>query len=67
MTKFSVHSVFRMIIRYCVAPATPVQPSLTVLPRDSTTRRLDTRPTGCSSAKSDSKMTQAQQNSEMAA
>ncbi|TNN59766.1 hypothetical protein EYF80_030039 [Liparis tanakae] len=25
------------MMRYCVAPATPVQPSLTVLPRDSTT------------------------------
>lgn len=37
-------------MRYCVAPATPVQPSLTVLPRVSTTLRLDTLPTGCSSA-----------------
>lgn len=37
------------MMRYCVAPATPVQPSLTVLPRDSTTLRLDTFPTGCSS------------------
>lgn len=36
-------------MRYCVAPAMPVQPSLTVLPRDSTTLRLDTFPTGCSS------------------
>lgn len=42
-------SVLRIMMRYCVAPATPVQPSLTVLPRDSTTLRLDTFPTGCSS------------------
>lgn len=45
-------SVLRIMMRYCVAPATPVQPSLTVLPRDSTTLRLDTFPTGCSSGTS---------------
>lgn len=50
MKCISVPSVFRIMMRYCVAPATPVQPSLTVLPRDSTTLRLDTLPTGCSSA-----------------
>lgn len=48
-------SVLRVMMRYCVAPATPVQPSLTVLPRDSTTLRLDTFPTGCSSKKSQRK------------
>lgn len=50
-------SVFRMMMRYCVAPATPVHPSLTVLPRVSTTLRLDTLPTGCTSAPSKDIMT----------